>query len=167
MVFGSIAGMSVFSKQPLRGALFGALAALLPALLIVSAIVGAEIFLPRTRAGRALVRAPFLSSLAIKSTAYGAVVILILESKLGRWAAGYVVFGPEAAQRILREEVFPVEVSIAVVLLLVPSAVMMAQMAGLVGASTLLNIALGRYGRSHIEERFFLFVDVVGSTPLA
>ena len=43
----------------------------------------------------------------------------------------------------------------------------MIQISGLVGASTLRNILLGRYHRSRIEERFFLFVDIVGSTPLA
>jgi adenylate cyclase len=36
-----------------------------------------------------------------------------------------------------------------------------------VGSTTLRNVLLGRYHRSRMEDRFFLFVDIVGSTPLA
>jgi adenylate cyclase len=165
--FGTIAGIVYFPNRPLHGASFGALAGFLPTILFLSLIFGAEIFLPRTRAGRALERAPFLVTFGIKSIVYGAAVILILGSKLGRWAAAYVVFGPELAQEALHTEPLPIAVSISVVLLTLPSAVMMIQMTGLVGGSTLLNIALGRYHRARIEERFFLFIDVVGSTPLA
>ncbi|MEX2147987.1 MAG: adenylate/guanylate cyclase domain-containing protein [Candidatus Rokuibacteriota bacterium] len=41
------------------------------------------------------------------------------------------------------------------------------QMSQLVGARTLRNIVLGRYHRPRDEHRFFLFVDIVGSTALA
>ena len=37
----------------------------------------------------------------------------------------------------------------------------------LVGTRTLRDIVLGRYHQARIEERFFLFVDIVGSTALA
>ena len=37
----------------------------------------------------------------------------------------------------------------------------------IVGRRTLRNIVLGRYHRPRSEERFFLFVDIVGSTALA
>lgn len=40
-------------------------------------------------------------------------------------------------------------------------------MGRLVGEQTLRDIVLGRYHRPRTEERFFLFVDIVGSTPLA
>lgn len=167
IAFGGIGGIAFFPKRPLLGASFGALAALLPTIVFVSVIVGAEIFLPRTRAGRALERAPFLVTLAIKSIVYGAVMILIIGSKLGRWVAAYAVFGPEFGQQVLQWDPLPVAVSISVAFLVMPSLVMLVQLTGLVGGSTLRNIVLGRYHRSHIEDRFFLFIDIVGSTPLA
>jgi len=165
--FGVIAGITYFPEQPLRGAAFGFAAALLAALPISGLIVGAEIYLPRARAGRTLERAPFLATLAVKSVAYTAVVILILGSRVTRWVAAYAVFGPAAAADVYRSEPLPIAISIALVLLLLPSLVMILQMAGLVGMNTLISIALGRYHRSRLEERFFLFIDVVGSTTLA
>jgi len=58
---------------------------------------------------------------------------------------------------------------IAVFLSLVPVAVvvMMFQAAGLVGYRTFRALLLGKYRRPHAERRFFLFVDVVGSTAIA
>jgi adenylate cyclase len=47
------------------------------------------------------------------------------------------------------------------------SAIFGLQISRLVGERTLRDIVLGRYHHSRAEERFFLFVDVVGSTPLA
>lgn len=167
IAFGVIGGIAYFPEQPLRGASFGALAAWLSGLVLVSAIVGAEIFLPRTRAGLALERAPFLVTLAIKSIAYSAVIILVIESKFGRWVAAYAVFGPEFAQQIFDPVGLPVLVSIGVAFLLMSFVIVLVQLTGLVGGSTLRNIILGRYHRSRIEERFFLFIDIVGSTPLA
>jgi adenylate cyclase len=43
----------------------------------------------------------------------------------------------------------------------------MFEIGALVGRRNLRNIVLGRYHRPRSEERFFLFVDIVGSTPLA
>ncbi len=45
--------------------------------------------------------------------------------------------------------------------------ILLLQIGRLVGDRTLRDIVLGRYHRSRPEERFFLFVDIVGSTPLA
>ncbi len=58
---------------------------------------------------------------------------------------------------------------IAVGLSLVPVAVvvMMFQAAGLVGYRTFRALLLGKYRRPYAERRFFLFVDVVGSTAIA
>lgn len=167
IAFGGIGGIAYFPERPLLGASFGALAALLSGIVFVSVIVGAEIFLPRTRAGLALERAPFLVTLAIKSIVYSAVTILVIGSKLGRWVAAYAVFGPEFAQQVLQPVGLPIAVSISVAFLIMFFLVMLVQLTGLVGGSTLRNIALGRYHRSRIEERFFLFIDIVGSTPLA
>jgi adenylate cyclase len=43
----------------------------------------------------------------------------------------------------------------------------MLQIGRLVGERTLRDVVFGRYHRSRTEERFFLFVDIAGSTPLA
>ena len=51
--------------------------------------------------------------------------------------------------------------------LLLGTGIFMLQMGRLVGERTLRDIVFGRYHRSRTEERFFLFVDIVGSTPLA
>jgi len=45
--------------------------------------------------------------------------------------------------------------------------VMMFQAAGLVGYRTFMALLLGKYRRPSAERRFFLFVDVVGSTAIA
>jgi adenylate cyclase len=165
--FGVIAGIAYFPGQPLLGASFGALAAFLSGLVVLSVIAGGEIFLPGTALGRALERAPFLVTLAIKSLVYSAVTVLVIGSKLGRWAAAYAVFSPAFAHEVLQSAGLPVAVSISVAFLLISLPILLVQFAGLVGGSTLRDIALGRYHRSRMEERFFLFIDIVGSTPLA
>ncbi|MBI3371990.1 MAG: adenylate/guanylate cyclase domain-containing protein [Betaproteobacteria bacterium] len=167
IVFGAIAGIAYFPNQPLPAAAFGALAAVFAAVATAPVIVGAEIFLPRTRLGLALERAPLLVILVVKSIAYSGVIVLVVGSRLGRWASAYVIFGPEAAQVALQPGGLPVAVSLSVVFLLIFVAISLVQLASLVGGSTLRDIALGRYHRSRIEERFFLFIDIVGSTPLA
>ncbi len=167
VAFGVTAGIAYFPERPLAGASFGALAALVPGMVLISVIAGAEIFLPGTRAGLALERAPFLVTLAIKSIVYSAALIALIGSKLGRWLAGYAVFGPEFAQQVFQPVGLPVAVSIGVAFLLVSFPIMLVQLAGLVGGNTLRDIALGRYHRSRVEERFFLFIDIVGSTALA
>jgi adenylate cyclase len=45
--------------------------------------------------------------------------------------------------------------------------IMMRQMAQQIGERTARQITLGRYRRPRMEERFFLFIDIVGSTPVA
>lgn len=167
IAFGAVAGIAYFPGMPLRGASFGALAAFLSGAVFVPLIAAVEIFLPRTRAGLALERAPFLVTLAVKSIAYSALMILVIQSRLGRWAAAYVVFGPQFAHEALQPVGLPVAVSISVAFLITLFFIILLQLTGLVGVRTLRDIALGRYHRSRLEERFFLFIDIVGSTPLA
>lgn len=167
ILFGVVGGIAYFPDRPLAGAAFGALAAGLASGVIFLVIIGSEIFLPRTRLGLALERMPFLVTLGIKSLAYSAVILAVVGSKIGRWLAAYLVFGPEFAETVLGPEGLPVAISISVTLLVTLVAILLIQLSALVGGSTLRDIALGRYHRSRIEERFFLFVDIVGSTPLA
>ena len=58
-------------------------------------------------------------------------------------------------------------IAVSLSLVAVAVIVMMFQAAGLVGYRTFGALLLGRYRRPSIERRFFLFVDVVGSTAIA
>lgn len=147
--------------------MFGAISGAVSGLVFAAIIAGTEIFLPRTRAGRALDRAPLLVAFAIKLVLYSLAVFLAAGSKANRWLGAYVVFGPEGAARALEERGFPIAVSIMLTLLVAAIAILLIQVVGLVGGGNLRDIVIGRYRRSRIEERFFLFVDIVGSTPLA
>jgi len=51
--------------------------------------------------------------------------------------------------------------------LFVLACILLIQLSRLIGERTLRDIMLGRYHRPRAEERFFLFVDIAGSTPLA
>lgn len=167
IVFGAVAAISYFPKTPLLGAAFGALAAAFAALAVSAVIAAVEIFVPRTRLGLALDRAPFLVTFLVKLLVYGSVILLAIGAKFNRWLAAYLIGGPEAARTVLQDGGLPVAVSIMVTLLVTSVMILFIQFSGLVGGRTLRNIVLGRYHRSRTEERFFLFADIVGSTPLA
>jgi adenylate cyclase len=166
-VFGALVSSAYFPNDPLRGAAFGVLGGMIGGGMVAAFIAGAEIFLPRTRLGHALERWPFLAVLFVKSFLYGGVVLLLLGSKFNRWIAARLVWGADAAEQILQQAGFPIVASITVTFFVMAFTILAIQFSTLVGARTLRSIILGRYHRPHIEERFFLFVDIVGSTPLA
>ena len=156
---------------PPAGAIVDALAGVINVVLVSGAIFGAEIFLPRTRLGDALERAPFLVTLAIKWLFYGAVIVLVLGGgSLGERlavAAAAVALGPDAATAIHMQIKTPAAPMMARAFLLFGFGVLVLQLGRLVGERALRDIVFGRYHRSRTEERFFLFVDIAGSTPLA
>jgi adenylate cyclase len=132
-------------------------------------VVAAEIFLPRTRLGHALDRAPFVVTLALRLLVYGVVVIAVIGGRLGRRLAVALaepVLGPDPA---LTGHIVgsPAAQQVIVAVVLLGAGILLLQISRLVGDRTLRDIVLGRYHRSRSEERFFLFVDIVGSTPLA
>ena len=166
---GAAAG-SAFRDLPLLGASFGALAGAAQAVILVCAILGTEIFLPRTRLGHLLERAPFLVTLAMKSLVYGAVIVLVVELKPGwRLAATVADRMPsrDLSTAIAVHTMSPTGSGMLRTLLLIGVGVFMLQMSRVVGERTLRDIVLGRYHHARTEERFFLFVDIIGSTPLA
>jgi adenylate cyclase len=139
------------------------------AAVLAIAVLGPEVFLPRTRLGRALEQLPFLVTFAVKVLAYGAVIVLLVKGRLGWHVVGAIAalwLGPDLTSAIFAQTA-PTPTVIANAFLLTASAVFVLQMSRLVGERTLRDIALGRYHRSRTEERFFLFIDVIGSTPLA
>ena len=160
---------SGFRDAPLVGATLGAMGAAMGGLILVGAIVGAEIFLPLTRLGRALERMPFLVTFAVKVLGYGALIVLVVGGRLpGRLLSpvAAMLLGSDLAEAFYVHTA-PRAVLVAIVFLFLGIAIFNLQMSRLVGERTLRDIVLGRYHRSRTEERFFLFVDVVGSTPIA
>ena len=166
-VFGGASG-SVFREAPLLGAVLGALGGVINAVMLVGVIFGTEVFLPRTRLGHALERAPFLVTFAVKLLVYSAVIVLVIGGRLGRrlaLASAAVLLGPDLAAATYALE-RPTAQGMAFTFLLMGVAIFVWQLSRLIGESTLRDILFGRYHRSRAEERFFLFIDIVGSTPL-
>ena len=148
--------------------MLGAVGGATNAVMLMGAILGSRDPLPPTRLGHALERVPFLVAFAMKFLVYGTLVVLVNAARPGgaprprrrrhpaqpRPRTGDVrAEGPKS--RADREDV------------LAPGRCHLhAPVLGrLVGERTLRDIVLGRYHRPHTEERFFLFVDVAGSTP--
>lgn len=167
-VFGGTTG-SGFRDTPLPGAMLGVLAGAINGVTIVCVIFGAEIFMSPTRLGHAIEQMPFLIAFAMKVAVYGSVITLIVGGGLG-WravAAAPMLLSPDLAAAISEHIETPVAPRAARVFLLVGLAMFLLQVSRLVGERTLRDIVFGRYHRSRVEERFFLFVDITGSTPLA
>jgi adenylate cyclase len=149
--YGVLLHLAVFGR-PVVGALIGGIHGFL-----LSATVGwLEIFGVRTPPGRAVERAPFLVTLAVKAVVYGSMIALVNVYEPGTRLLG-----------------LPVEVGstqvIAVAFTFVAAAgfLFVLQVSEIIGGPTLRHWVLGRYHRPRREDRFFLFVDLVGSTALA
>ena len=165
--FGGAVGAAVL-KPPLLGAALGACSGLLDATALMALIGGAEIFVPRTRLGRRLAQLPFLAVLVIKFAVYTAVIVAVIGGQLGLRTVMLAVDEPTAAA--YREQVqasLPRGLLGAVAAITTFLLLLLRQAAQIVGERTGRDIALGRYHRPRTEERFFLFIDIVGSTPVA
>lgn len=167
MVFGVAAGATVI-KPPLTGALFGAVSATTDMAAGMAMIGAVELFLPRTSIGRRLFARPFFVVVFTKALAYLAVVALVIGGRLGPRVAMYVA-SPETAQLLAAqiESGFPRDLLVVVASLVTFLLVMLRHASQIVGERSFRDIMRGRYHRPHTEDRFFLFVDVVGSTPVA
>jgi adenylate cyclase len=171
-VFGAVVGGANgagFRDAPFLGVVLGALGGVTNGVLLMGAILGAEILLPSTRLGHALERVPFLVTVALKFLVYGALIVLVLGGRPGGRLARAVaatLLSPDVAEAMYVQRA-PRALLMASTLLLLGNAILVLQMSRLVGERTLRDIVFGRYHRSRTEERFFLFVDIAGSTPLA
>lgn len=122
---------------------------------IAAAIGAIEIYLLREGSSmKRLLRLPFLAVVLLKTAAYAAIVSLFIVGL--PWLAG--------ASRLDRHAML-VAIGFGMAMTLI--VVVTLQAAGLVGRRTFRNLVLGRYRRPRAERRFFLFVDVVGSTAIA
>jgi len=164
--FGAVAG-GVVLHPPLLGMGLGALSGAVDAAALMATIGCSEIFLPRTRFGRALRRAPLVLVLAAKVVVYLPVAAAVLVCELGPRAAALVA-GPETAQEFARQIQSgpPPGLSFAIVGMAVYFILLLRQSTLLMGECSAGGIALGDYRRPRAEERFFLFIDIVGSTPV-
>jgi adenylate cyclase len=165
--FGMLVGIVVF-KPPLVGAALGACSGLVDSVVLMLLIGGVEIFLPRTRLGRWLAQRPFLAALAFKSVLYTAIIVAVIGGQLGPRTA-LLALDAEAAQafRAQLRSSLPQGLLVAVAAQTVILLILLRQATQIVGERTARAIAFGRYHRPRTEERFFLFIDIVGSTPVA
>ena len=151
VAYGVILHLTVFAA-PFKGALIGGI----HGFLLSAAIGWLEIFGARTRPGRAVERAPFLLTLTIKAALYGSMIAMVNIYEPGTRLVGL----PVAAGSTQVVAVIFAFVATAVFLFVL-------QISQIIGGRTLRDWVLGRYYRPRLEERFFLFVDLLGSTALA
>lgn len=165
----------ILAAAAIIGALFGVrlgmqsgalplsvLVGIVDGVLIAGTLSGIEIFLLREGSSmRRLLALPFVLVVALKTLAYGLICALVITG-IPRLLSALV--GPgSVAPAEARTEAILVVLSLAMTL----TFVVFLQAASLVGRRTFRNLVLGRYRRPRSERRFFLFVDVVGSTALA
>ncbi|HLX82033.1 MAG TPA: adenylate/guanylate cyclase domain-containing protein [Burkholderiales bacterium] len=136
-------------------------------MVVAGSIAAIEIFLLREgSSAKRLLRLPFVAVVVLKSLAYAAIVTAV--TKWGTAQAWALLFPGSFALAPLapldpRGELTTIGVSLATTLIFV----IVLQAAGLVGRRTFRDLVLGRYRRPRRERRFFLFVDVIGSTAIA
>jgi adenylate cyclase len=155
IAYGGITGL-VFRLPALPRSVVGAV----DGAAIATPIAAIEIFLLRSRWGRPLQQAPFLVTFGAKWLIYAMMITTV------------VVGGPGARMLGLPPSATPLEnplVRLALVFSVVATFVFLVvfELRQIVGPRNLRNIVLGRYHKPRIEERFFLFIDVAGSTSLA
>jgi adenylate cyclase len=153
-IVGAVYGVVVsVSPSPMIGALIG----VVNGLLMGACIAWFELFALRAGSLRRLASIPFGLLLTLKVAVYAVAAATIIAIGPGEQLLGVAVQrdGPTLARTL--------GFSMAVTLIFVA----MLQAARLVGFRTFAALLAGRYHRPRSEKRFFLFVDVVGSTALA
>ena len=168
---GLVVGLAVGAamiKPPLAGALFGAVSGVTEFVTGMVMIGALEIFLPRSAFGRRLLARPFLIVVLGKVVVYLAIVALVVGGRLGPQVA-FLLASPELAPLLAAQVAtgLPRDLLVAVAALVTFLLVVLHHCVQLVGDRNFRDIMRGRYHRPRAEERFFLFMDVVGSTPVA
>jgi len=129
---------------------------------IAGCISGIEIFVLREGSSmKRLLALPFVAVVALKTVLYAGIVSLfvVVAPKLALVFPGPLRYVP--LER--RTELMTIGFSLAMTLIIV----ILLQASSLIGRRTFRDLVLGRYRRPRAERRFFLFVDVVGSTAIA
>ena len=127
--------------------------------LIGSTVGGLDIFYFRSRRGRRVAQAPFLVSVLVKGLLYGLVIAIVIVGQVSSRLVG--VYDPASflGANDVRAVAFSVVITVAFIFML--------EISQLVGGRNLRNLVMGRYHTPRVEDRFFLFVDVRGSTGIA
>jgi adenylate cyclase len=149
-------------SQPTFSTLTSMAVGVLNGIAIAGSIGGIEIFLLREGSSmKRLLRLPFVVVVALKTLLYAGIVSIFV---IGAPRLGFLFpgIGPLASLD-LRTELVTIGFSMAMTL----TFVILLQAGGLVGRRTFRNLIFGRYRRPRAERRFFLFVDVIGSTAIA
>jgi adenylate cyclase len=155
VAYGGLLGVT-FRGTGLIGALVGAI----DGATITAPIAAAEVFLARTRWGRGVQRAPFLVTFGVKWLVYGTLIGVVNLRSAGVLVLSLMgLAAPLSRSLALLSFAFSFAVAFAFLLVF--------HVSQMVGPRTLGHIVLGRYHRPRLDERFFLFVDIVGSTALA
>lgn len=132
------------------------------AVLIAGCISGIEIFLLREGTPmKRLLRLPFIAVVGLKSLVYGGIVTAFITG-----AALLDVLFPGNYHIALVDrhaQLVTIGFSLATTVIFI----IVLQAASLVGRRTFRDLVFGRYRQPHAERRFFLFVDVIGSTAIA
>ena len=153
--YGSLIGWAGWG-QALIGGHIGAIHGM-----IISSSIGLlEIFSVRTAVGQKIEQAPLVLAILIKGLIYGTVITAVELGNIGELLVLGKVSDPLTASAFAPMSiVFSFTITSIICFLL--------QISRLVGVQTLANLVLGRYHRPQMEARFFLFVDVIGSTRIA
>lgn len=155
---GAVYGLAVSTRESIP---VSVVIGILNGVAVAACIAGTEIFLLRRPAAlRALARLPFAAVVLLKTVAYGGMVSLyglLLTRTARHLLVESGMFSPRTS--LLAGVGFALGITALFVLVL--------QATALVGRRTFRDLLLGRYRRPREERRFFLFVDVVGSTAIA
>ena len=127
----------------------------------ITMVIGSiEIFWLPSRRGLVLQQAPFLVTFGVKWLVYGAVITAVNVGAWSQLVLGMLAGAPPHPSSLARLSViFSFVAAFGFLFVL--------EIGRIVGRRNLRNIVLGRYHRPRSEERFFLFVDIAGSTALA
>jgi len=155
IAYGVLIGL-VFNLPVFIHGLVGAI----DATLIAASVSATEIFVLPSRWGRPLQRAPFLVMFGVKWLVYAAIITTVVVGGPGAHLAGMPTSATPLQNPLVRLGLLFSAVATFAFLFVF-------ELQQIVGGRNLRNVVLGRYHRPRVEERFFLFVDIVGSTSLA
>ncbi|HTP62112.1 MAG TPA: adenylate/guanylate cyclase domain-containing protein [Burkholderiales bacterium] len=148
------------SRAPVISLLFG----VFNSIVIAGSIAGIEIFALREGSSvKRMMQLPFFAVVLLKTLVYGAIITAVVTGAGRSLLLLFSTADRQLAPLNPNAELVTIGFSLAMTGIFV----LLLQAASLVGRRTFLNLLRGRYRRPRMERRFFLFVDVVGSTAIA
>jgi adenylate cyclase len=163
-LFGAAIGQT-YQQTALTTFLIGPFIGVIHGGIISAFISGVELFFPRTAWGRALRRAAFSVTLLIKAPVYILLVLGIEYFRVGEQVAA--AFGLIQAVEPMNLSDPMTVLSIVFSIFFIIIFIQTMQINQIMGHGTLFRFVFGYYHRPRLENRFFLFIDLIGSTHLA